>query len=397
MYVGIGACVNLNVSLLGIRCTVTPSQLRARLLFKCNGNDICFCAHNHFDWIHGTVSRWRWTNRMYVGIGAHVNLNVPLLDIHVYDKTWNHHNYTFTCYSNNLQWQYARLYADIDWTYGTVSCLFWANRRYVGMFGFECLITWSTMTLSQLHARLLFNYYCNATCWCWCWLDVWNGVMLALNEQQVRWYECKFELECAITWYTACDSLWRHHNCTLAYYSIAIAMPHNSARWCWWWLNVWNGIVLVLDEQQVRCYWCMFEFECAIAWYTIYHEWYDHNLLHNYLLFMFNYNDYGLHTALCRCWCWLNTWTGMTFALNKQKVCWYWCMFKFECVFTWYTMHHETITIARSPDIQLQLHCKWLMTLRWWWLIIWNDIVLAFKQAVRSYSHVFELPCVIAS
>ena len=33
-YVDIGACLNLNVSLLGIRCTMTPIQFNARVLCK---------------------------------------------------------------------------------------------------------------------------------------------------------------------------------------------------------------------------------------------------------------------------------------------------------------------------------------------------------------------------
>ena len=135
-------------------CAVTPSQLHTHLLCKYNGNDIRFCADLDFDWMHGTISRWRWTNRGYVGIDACVNLNVSLLDIRVYDTTWNHYNCTLTCYSNTLQWQYARLCDDVDWTYGTASCWFWANRKYVGMFGFECIITrwtihYDTITIAR--------------------------------------------------------------------------------------------------------------------------------------------------------------------------------------------------------------------------------------------------------
>ena len=65
---------------------------------------------------------------------------------------------------------------------------------------------------------------------------------------------------------------------------------------CWCRLNVWNGNMLALDEQKVRCYWCMFEFECDITWYTMHHEWHERNLLYSYLLF--NYNGDGIHTVL---------------------------------------------------------------------------------------------------
>ena len=33
-----------------------------------------------------------------------------------------------------------------------------------------------------------------------------------------------------------------------------------------------ENVVLDLDEQLVRCYWYMFEFECVIAWYTMRHD-----------------------------------------------------------------------------------------------------------------------------
>ena len=73
-YVGIGSC--LNVSLLGIWCTMKPSQLRNFLLFNCNGDGVRLCAD--VDWMYATVSCRLWLNRKYVVIGACVNLNVQL-------------------------------------------------------------------------------------------------------------------------------------------------------------------------------------------------------------------------------------------------------------------------------------------------------------------------------
>ena len=35
---------------------------------------------------------------------------------------------------------------------------------------------------------------------------------------------------------------------------------------------IWNCIVLDLDEQSVRWYWCMVEFECGITWCTMHHD-----------------------------------------------------------------------------------------------------------------------------
>ena len=50
-------------------------------------------------------------------------------------------------------------------------------------------------------------------------------------------------------------------------------------------------------------------------------------------------------------------------ALDEQQVRWHLGMFELECVIAWYTLHHDTITIEHSPDIQLQwqLHTA----LRW--------------------------------
>ena len=90
-YVGIGACLDLNASLLGIG---VPTM---------HGNNIWFYADVDVDWIYGTVSYWLWTNREYVGIGACLNLNVSLLGIRC---TMN--NTTAITHSPviQLQWQW---------------------------------------------------------------------------------------------------------------------------------------------------------------------------------------------------------------------------------------------------------------------------------------------------
>ena len=131
-----------------------------------------------------------------------------------------------------------------------LSCLRWPNRQYVviraclnlnvPLLGIRC-----TMTQSQLHTRLL--HYIGI-----------DDIRLCTDVDYIYGFgragsTCIFEFECLVTWYAAYDALWYHHNCTLAYYSTTIAIPHDSARWCWCWLNVCNGIVLVLDEQEVCC------------------------------------------------------------------------------------------------------------------------------------------------
>ena len=40
--------------------------------------------------------------------------------------------------------------------------------------------------------------------------------------------------------------------------------------------------------------------------------------------------------------------------LDEQRVRWYSCMFEFECIIAWYTMHHDTNAFAHSPTIQQQ-------------------------------------------
>ena len=172
------------------------------------------------------------------------------------------------------------------------------------------------MTLSQVHARLLFNGYYNVT-----WLGALMLMLIKCMKRQrvgfgrkvgtlvlvhVRIWMCHYLLRIRYTMHNDAISIAR---------SPTIAMSNNSARWCWCRFNVWNGIVLALNEQEVRWYWCTFEFECAITWYTMHHEWYDHNLLHSYLLFNYN-GDNMTYIRLCAdvdvvwiywtvsCWLW---------------------------------------------------------------------------------------------
>ena len=223
--------------------------------------------------IYGTVSCWLWMNRAYVGIGACLNLNVP----------WHNHNCIIGYYSNTLQrrWHTAHdsavILMHVGWIYYiTVSCWLWMNREYVGIGAYllSLLRVSCTMTRSQLHNRLLFKYTTMAMAhgtkicadWFWYWLNIWNGAVLALDEQSVRWYRCMFESECAIPWCTM------HHDMIAIGPSSAIQMHYNgydgtwhtTLRWFRCWLNIWNGVVLALDEQRVRWYRCMFEFECLV-------------------------------------------------------------------------------------------------------------------------------------
>ena len=48
--------------------------------------------------------------------------------------------------------------------------------------------------------------------------------------------------------------------------------------------------------------------------------------------------------------------------LDEQEVCWYTCMFAFECVIAWYTIHYNTIASAHLCAIQMHGNGngKWL-------------------------------------
>ena len=75
-------------------------------------------------------------------------------------------------------------------------------------------------------------------------------IVLALDEQKVRWYLGMFEFECVIAWYTTL-----HHDTITIEHSPAIQLQwqlHTALRWCQCCLNVWNamtnGCALLLIE-----------------------------------------------------------------------------------------------------------------------------------------------------
>ena len=82
--------------------------------------------------------------------------------------------------------------------YGIV--LAWANRQYVGIGAFECVITWCSIyydTITIGHSPGIHTQnngdapWHTAVRWCSCWLNtyiVYIYAVLALDEQGVRWY-----------------------------------------------------------------------------------------------------------------------------------------------------------------------------------------------------------------
>ena len=120
--------------------------------------------------------------------------------------------------------------------YETVLCWLWTKSRYVGIstclnlsvsiLGIRYTMHYDTIIIPRSPAiQLLFQCHMGRR-WCLCWLNVRNGIMLAFDEQWVRWYLCMFEFECVITWCTIHHE--RHDcDCTLAcYYSTTMAMTN---------------------------------------------------------------------------------------------------------------------------------------------------------------------------
>ena len=145
------------------------------------------------------------------------------------------------------------------------------------------------------------------------------------------------------------DVQWHHHNCTLACYSTTIAMTYGSALVLMFIECIWNGVMLVSNEQDVCWYWWMFEFECAIAWYTINHDTiactlacYSNTMATAHgcilMLMLIEYMERGTASS---CWLWTNR--RQVFLVKNSTLI---LVYILECVITWYPMHHDTITIA---------------------------------------------------
>ena len=130
-YVGIGVCLNLNVSLLGVPYTMIPSQLHIFLLLYYNGNDVPLCADADVDSIN-IFCIWnvvvlpldeqkvRWYALVYVWIDVGLNSNVSLVYCMIHHDSieialltavqlqWQWHTAlrwcALTCCSNTQQW-----------------------------------------------------------------------------------------------------------------------------------------------------------------------------------------------------------------------------------------------------------------------------------------------------
>ena len=179
--VWIWSCYSVWGGILVLACCQNKQQCRWRLLC------VYVCE------FYATVSCWPWTNSKCVCIGVQLHLKL----LFVFDTIWGH-NRALMCCPNTLQCR------------------------------------WRLCVCVRVRA---LNILC-------------HDVVSSLNEQEVR----LFVLVC--DWIRSCDSCLPQyyegysHPAVLSKYT---TMTMTAVRLCS--LNVWNGVVLALDEQKVRLYW----------------------------------------------------------------------------------------------------------------------------------------------
>ena len=168
-YVVIRACLNLNVPLLGIRCTMTQSQLHTRLLHYIGIDDIRLCTD--VDYIYGFGR---------AGSTCIFEFECLVTWYAAYDALWYHHNCIFVCYSTTMAMEHGRFFLVL------IKCM-QLCQGYFEKTGSTFVLVHNWIWIcrwSRCIAR--FRIY----------LNPWNGVvypcMLALDEKGVRWYWCMF-------------------------------------------------------------------------------------------------------------------------------------------------------------------------------------------------------------
>ena len=89
-------------------------------------------------------------------------------------------------------------------------------------------VKYTTMTVTAVHLSSL---------------NVWNAVVLGVYEQDVRLYWCVLEFEASCYW------------CSMQY-EVLMSPSYMLSKYTTM-ANVFNDVVLALDEQGVRLYWCV--------------------------------------------------------------------------------------------------------------------------------------------
>ena len=258
-------------------------------------------------WMHGAASCWPWTNRKYVRID--VCLNFVLL--FVFDTVWCR-NLTLMYCPNTLQRPCAGR-ACLRWMYGTVSRWPWTNRWCV------CIGVWLDSKLlfvfDTVLDRILTLMCCSNTrpcrwrlciyfrsmkmercrvppgrtartfvlvfawiwrcCSCsmqyevvivpWCVVQIHynvdDGCTFVFVECMARysvgagWTARTFVLVCAWIW--RCYSWSMQCEVTISPWCVSKYTTMSMTAVCLCSLNICHGVVLALDEQAVRLYWCV--------------------------------------------------------------------------------------------------------------------------------------------
>ena len=144
------------------------------------------------------------------------------------------------------------------------------------------------------------------------------------------------------------------------------SQQHTTPDWFWFWCNVWDDIVLALDEQPQVPWWhgCIVEFVGVVTWLVHVEStiWHDCNCTRIYMLFknttMATTHDSGL-ILISMEYIMEPYRVGLFWTSSlSESVRWYWCtsarMFEFEDVFAWCRcrMHFE-IAIAHVHTCML--------------------------------------------
>ena len=212
-----------------------------------------------------------WTNSKYVGIGARLNLNVSLLGVQCTMTASQLHNnnnmsvalrwYTLTYYSNTQKRRWHTAVVDIDWIHIVFKCRV-VRRRMLALD--EQKVRWYAL-----------EHVCFWMCHCVVWVQCITITHLPAIQLQWKWHTdlrgCRFRLNtntaymeryCAgferadSTLVSVCVWSWMCH-CLLTMLHDTIASTHLTAiqlqwqchvvlHWCWCWLNIRNDIYMFL-------------------------------------------------------------------------------------------------------------------------------------------------------
>ena len=129
-------------------------------------------------------------------------------------------------------------------------------------------------------------------------MHIWNDIVLAVNEQKVRWYLCMFASEYVIVRSPITPSQLHTH----LHYNTRLCADVDG------WIHGTVSCLLCLDEQQVRCYALVHVWIWMCNW-----TWYAMTRFKLHTRLPLNYNGYNTTRMLiqymercCMCWLWTN-------------------------------------------------------------------------------------------